>query len=524
MTSTRPSPRWTWWATPSWAPPTPRPGAPRRAFDLPARPAMRELCGRDAGPLADGAERLGWAETETDWHRLVERADVDLVDICTPGDTHADIAIAALAGRQARALREAARQLGRRGRAMTPRRQAAQQGVRAMVGFTYRRVPGDRARASNWSPRAGSATIHHVRAQYLQDWIIDPEFPLSWRLDKDKAGSGALGDLGAHIVDLARHITGQPITEVSGQLETFVKERPVATRARGLSARPAAPRRAGHRRRRRGLHRPLHRWRPSVSSRRRGSRPVTRTRSGSRSTAPPAAWPSTSSGMNVLEFFDARRARRDAGSGASSSPTPPPLRRRLVAARPRSGLRAQLHPPGRRPGLPPSPRTAGRYRRSPTAPGDGYSPPWRPAADTRTWRGVRLEPPTHPLAAEDQTLVRLLDRRLAGIDIISPASRDLLDPVEATYQLAELGAYAVTFHDDDLLPDDAPARRRHSTGSGRRSPTPGWWWRWSGPNSFCDRSSRRGRSRPATGRCAATRWPRCWVTSTSRPRSARRRS
>ena len=77
--------------------------------------------------------------------------------------------------------------------------------------------------------------VRHVRAQYLQDWISDPEAPLSWRLRKEKAGSGALGDIGAHIVDLTQHITGLTITEVSGQLETFVKERPLATEHAGLS-------------------------------------------------------------------------------------------------------------------------------------------------------------------------------------------------------------------------------------------------------------------------------------------------
>jgi predicted dehydrogenase len=78
-------------------------------------------------------------------------------------------------------------------------------------------------------------TPYHWRAVYLQDWIMDPEFPLVWRLQRERAGSGALGDIGAHIVDLTQHITGEQITEVSGQLETFVKERPIATEHAGLS-------------------------------------------------------------------------------------------------------------------------------------------------------------------------------------------------------------------------------------------------------------------------------------------------
>jgi predicted dehydrogenase len=105
---------------------------------------------------------------------------------------------------------------------------AAAKGIRSMVGFTYRRVPAiSYARQLVAEGRLGE--IRHVRAQYLQDWIADPAAPMSWRLEKDKAGSGALGDIGAHIVDMTQFITGQSIAGVSGMLETFVKERPVPT-------------------------------------------------------------------------------------------------------------------------------------------------------------------------------------------------------------------------------------------------------------------------------------------------------
>jgi predicted dehydrogenase len=105
---------------------------------------------------------------------------------------------------------------------------AAAKGVRSMVGFTYRRVPAiGLARQLVAEGRLGE--IRHVRAQYLQDWIADPAAPMSWRLEKDKAGSGALGDIGAHIVDLTQYITGQTLTGVSAVLETFVKERPLPT-------------------------------------------------------------------------------------------------------------------------------------------------------------------------------------------------------------------------------------------------------------------------------------------------------
>jgi predicted dehydrogenase len=104
-----------------------------------------------------------------------------------------------------------------------------------MVGFNYRRVPAlSLARRLVAEGRIGQ--IRHVRAQYLQDWIVDPQFPLVWRLQKDKAGSGALGDIGAHIVDAAQFVAGDVLTGVSAVTETFVKERPLAEATSGLSA------------------------------------------------------------------------------------------------------------------------------------------------------------------------------------------------------------------------------------------------------------------------------------------------
>jgi predicted dehydrogenase len=114
-------------------------------------------------------------------------------------------------------------------------RTAAARGVRSMVGYNYRRVPAV-ALARQLVTEGRIGQIRHVRAQYLQDWIIDPEFPLVWRLQRDKAGSGALGDLGAHIIDLAQFVTGDVITGVSALTETFVKQRPLAAVSTGLSA------------------------------------------------------------------------------------------------------------------------------------------------------------------------------------------------------------------------------------------------------------------------------------------------
>lgn len=204
-----------------------------RFFDLPLDPVAAVLVGRDAGRAAAAADRLGWAGSTTDWRSVVTRDDVDLVDICTPGDTHAEIAIAALAaGKHVLCEKPLANTVAEAEDMAAAAAIAAERGVRAMVGFTYRRVPAI-ALARRLVTEGRIGEVRHVRASYLQDWITDPEAPLTWRLDKQRAGSGALGDIGAHIIDLTQHITGDRILEVSGQLETFVKERPTADGDRG---------------------------------------------------------------------------------------------------------------------------------------------------------------------------------------------------------------------------------------------------------------------------------------------------
>ncbi len=205
-----------------------------RFFDLALRPEMTVVAGRTADSVAAAADRLGWADSETDWRRVLERDDVDLIDICTPGDTHAEIAIAALAaGKHVLCEKPLANSVAEAEEMTAAADDAASRGVRAMVGFTYRRVPAI-ALARQLVAEGRIGTVRHVRAQYLQDWIADEDAPLSWRLDKSKAGSGALGDIGAHVVDLTQFITGEAVTGVSGMLETFVHERPVASEFSGL--------------------------------------------------------------------------------------------------------------------------------------------------------------------------------------------------------------------------------------------------------------------------------------------------
>ena len=196
-------------------------------FDLPYRPRMAAICGRDPDAVAAAAARLGWPATETDWKRLVQRDDVDLVDVCTPGSSHAEISIAALeAGKHVLCEKPLANTVEEARAMAAAAERAAARGVRAMVGFNFRRVPAVAlARELVAAGRLGA--IRHVRAAYLGAHLLDPEFPLVWRLRAEEAGSGALGDLGAHAIDLAQYVAGDRITGVSGLTETFVRERPL---------------------------------------------------------------------------------------------------------------------------------------------------------------------------------------------------------------------------------------------------------------------------------------------------------
>ncbi|QHF23096.1 Gfo/Idh/MocA family oxidoreductase [Rathayibacter sp. VKM Ac-2804] len=205
-----------------------------RFFPLPLRPELAVLVGTDPQRTAERAETLGWGESSTDWRAVIARDDIDLVDVCTPGDTHAEIAIAALeAGKHVLCEKPLANSVEEAERMVAA---AAASGRVAMCGFSYRRTPA-LALAKRFLDEGRLGAIRHVRAQYLQDWLSDSEAPLTWRLDAAKAGSGALGDIGAHIIDSAQWLTGTPITSVSAVLRTFTTERPVLSSQSGLGGR-----------------------------------------------------------------------------------------------------------------------------------------------------------------------------------------------------------------------------------------------------------------------------------------------
>lgn len=206
-----------------------------RFFDLAARPTMDLLVGRNADSARTAADRWGWSESSADWRAAIERDDIDVIDIVTPGDSHAEIAIAALdAGKHVLCEKPLANTVDEAVAMADAAERAAERGVFAMVGFTYRRLPATTfARDLVAAGKIGE--LRQVRASYLQDWLVDAEAPLTWRLKKEQAGSGSLGDIGAHAIDLAQFITGQRLVAVSGILETIVKERPLLASSQGLS-------------------------------------------------------------------------------------------------------------------------------------------------------------------------------------------------------------------------------------------------------------------------------------------------
>ena len=193
---------------------------------------MKCISGTEPEEVVKGsAELYGWQEYETDWHKVLERKDIDLIDISTPNFVHEEQAIAAArAGKDILCEKPLANDLAAASRMLAAVKES---GVKALCGFTYRQAPA--VQLAKQMIEAGElGKIYHIRAIYLQDWIMDPQFPLVWRLQKELAGSGALGDLGAHITDMALHLVG-PVTEVSGALETFIKERPVEATVAGAA-------------------------------------------------------------------------------------------------------------------------------------------------------------------------------------------------------------------------------------------------------------------------------------------------
>ena len=201
-------------------------------FDLPRPVVMQAASGKDEKQCRDFAAQWGWNSSTADWRSLVAGDEVDLVDVCTPNHLHAEMSIAALeSGKHVACEKPLAGTLEEARMMRDAARKAARRELRSFVWFNYRRVPAlAYAHRLVHSGRVGR--IFHVRASYLQDWG-HPDTPMAWRFDAKKAGSGAHGDLNAHIVDLARFLTGDEVSEVVGSVEeTFVKRREIVEEAR----------------------------------------------------------------------------------------------------------------------------------------------------------------------------------------------------------------------------------------------------------------------------------------------------
>jgi len=194
-----------------------------RFFDVPYEPVMKAIAGRNKEAVEKAAKQLGWQKAETDWRRLLDDPEIKIIDICSPGNEHRPMAIAALqAGKHVICEKPLANTLAE-AKEMTAAAKKA--GTRTLTAFNYRRVPAV-AFARQMIDEGLIGEIYHWRAVYLQDWIMDPSFPLVWRLQKEIAGSGPHGDLNAHITDLARYLVGE-ISEVVGMKKTFIEERPL---------------------------------------------------------------------------------------------------------------------------------------------------------------------------------------------------------------------------------------------------------------------------------------------------------
>src|SRR5438105_11076759 len=196
-----------------------------RFFNLPANVRLKTICGRNRAAVKKAATKLGWENAQTDWRRVIDDSKIDIVDICTPNDTHCEIAIAAAqAGKAVLCEKPLARNIDEAEKMVRAVKKAR---VVNMVCHNYRRIPAI-VLAKRMIERGDlGERIFHFRARYAQDWIVDPSFPLIWRLQSNVAGSGALGDIFSHIVDLARYLIGE-FKEVCATTETFVKKRPLA--------------------------------------------------------------------------------------------------------------------------------------------------------------------------------------------------------------------------------------------------------------------------------------------------------
>jgi predicted dehydrogenase len=211
-------------------------------FPLKAHVEMHTICGRNASGVQAARAQLGWQHSSTDWREIVESPLIDIVDIVTPTCSHAEIAIAAAQnGKHVLCEKPLAMDV-KQAQAMFTAAQKSK--VVHMVCHNYRRIPAI-ALARKMIGEGTLGRVFHFRARYAQDRLVDPDFPLDWRLQKETSGSGVHSDINSHIIDLGRHLVGE-FKEVCGITHTFITERPIAeSPGKGPISSPKAPRKMG---------------------------------------------------------------------------------------------------------------------------------------------------------------------------------------------------------------------------------------------------------------------------------------
>lgn len=199
---------------------------PKLFWPAPAMPVMKTICDIVPEIAEDAKERFSFEKCCTDWHDIINDPEIDVVSICTPNNTHATIAIAALqAGKHVICEKPIASTLEDAKKMAEAAIEAAEKGIISMSAYQYRRVPA-LVLAKKFIDEGSIGKILNVRCTYLQSWSADPNSPLSWRFQKDIAGAGTLGDIASHVIDIAQYLAGD-IDEVVSMMKTYIKDRPV---------------------------------------------------------------------------------------------------------------------------------------------------------------------------------------------------------------------------------------------------------------------------------------------------------
>ncbi len=210
-------------------------------FPLKAHVELHTICGRDSAAVQAARSQLGWQNSSTDWRELIDNPLIDIIDINTSNDSHCEIAVAAAQNGKHVLCEKPLAMTVKQAQAMLSAAQKSK--IVHMVCHNYRRIPAI-ALAKKMISEGALGQIYHYHARYAQDWLVDPDFALNWRLDKKTSGYGALGDINAHIIDLARYLVGE-FTKVNGVMHTFIPERPAESNSKTSALVPKAQRKMG---------------------------------------------------------------------------------------------------------------------------------------------------------------------------------------------------------------------------------------------------------------------------------------